>query len=166
MKYSELRETIQTGDLLAWSEGGKWNSWRNIQLNLVRMGTMSDYNHVGVAYVVSGRVFVVEAVVPYVRIYPLSKLLPFYYIRTNFRTTDATEEKLLQYIGTPYSKWEAIKAAFTKDTNNTKVMQCAKLVNDLFTEFDIGYKGINDTPEAVVNYTLDNSNSPINYIKE
>ncbi len=82
MKYSELRDTIKTGDLLAWSEGGDWKSWRNIQLNLVRMGTMSDYNHVGVAYVVGGRVFVVESVVPYVRIYPLSRLLPFFYIKT------------------------------------------------------------------------------------
>jgi len=166
MKYEELRQTIKTGDLLAWSEGGAWNSWRNIQLNLVRLGTMSDYNHVGIAYVVGGRVFVVEAVVPYVRIYPLSRLLPFFYIRTNFTATEYTEQVLLKSIGIPYSKWEAIKAAFTKDTNNDKVIQCAKLVNNVFFEFDPKYADLKDTPGAIVSYTRDTHGDVISYIKE
>lgn len=155
MKYENIRDLIKTGDLLAWSEGGNWTSWRNIQLNLVRMGTMSDYNHVGVAWVTGGRVFVVEAVVPEVRIYPLSKVLPFRYIRTPFVATETTINNLVESVGIPYSKWEAVKAAFTKDTNNDKVIQCAKLVNKIFTEFNPGYAQLNDTPAAVVNYTLD-----------
>jgi hypothetical protein len=155
MKYSDIRNTIKTGDLLAWSEGGTWSSWKNFQLNLVRMGTMSDYNHVGIAYVEGGRVFVVDAVVPYVRIFPLSRLTPFRYIRTPFFTTDADVEFLLSYVGKPYSKWEAIKAAFTNDTNNNKVIQCAKLANEFYGRFNKQYLELRDTPMAVVNLTLD-----------
>jgi len=164
MKYSELRDTFKTGDLLVWSEGGDWKSWRNIQLNLVRMGTMSDYNHVGIAYVVGGRVFVVESVVPYVRIYPLSRLLPFFYIKTGYNFSMEHEERLLKYIGMPYSKWEALKAAFSKSTNNDKVIQCAKLVNNVFSEFDPGYTKLFDTPGAVVAYAREATGGQISYI--
>lgn len=154
--YQSIRGTIKTGDLLAWSEGGPWNSWRNIQLNLVRMGTMSDWNHVGIAYVTDGRVFVVEAVVPEVRIYPLSKLAPFTYIHTPFMFDEEAKDKMLKYVGTPYSKWEAIKAAFTKQTNNDHAMQCAKLCNEVFSYFNSDYLNLHDTPFATVNFTLNN----------
>lgn len=159
MKYNDVRDYIKTGDLLAWSEGGTWNTWRNWQLNLVRMGTMSDYNHVGIAYVADGRVFVVEAVVPEVRIYPLSKLLPFRYIRTPFTFSEENTNILLSHVGKPYSKLEAIKAAFTKDTNNDKVVQCAKLVNMVYGNIDKGYSELYDTPSAIVDYTLDSYNT-------
>jgi hypothetical protein len=155
MKYSEIRETIKTGDLIAWSEAGDWSSWRNWQLNFVRMGTMSEYNHVGIAYVIGGRVFVVDAVVPNVRIFPLSKLTPFRYIRTPFIFDNYVEEFMLLHVGTPYSKWEAFKAAFTSDTNNDKVIQCAKLVNKVFGQINPRYLSIRDTPHATVNLTMD-----------
>ena len=154
--YYEIRSKIKTGDLLAWSEGGTWDSLRNIQLNLVRMGTMSDWNHVGVAFVTDGRVFVVESVVPEVRIYPLSKLLPFTYIRTPFKFDEEATSKLLNWVGTPYSKWEAIKAAFTRDTNNNKVIQCAKLANTVYSFYNSDYSNLFDTPRDTVNFTLDN----------
>lgn len=154
MKYTDIRSKIQTGDVLAWSEGGKWNSWRNFQLNLVKMGTMSQYNHVGIAYVLAGRVFVVEAVVPLIRIFPLSQLLPFYYIRTDFRLNEEQEATLMSYVGLPYSKWEAIKSAFTKDTNGQKVWQCSKLVNQVLKVFDNGFDDLYDTPQATVEYLM------------
>lgn len=164
MKYLEIRDKIKTGDLLAWSEGGPWTSWRNVQLNLIRMGTGSTYNHVGVAYVVGGRVFVVEAVVPEVRIFPLSRLTPFYWIPVPFEATETTEKHLLNFVGMRYSKWEAIKSAFTTDTNNEKVIQCAKLVNAIYSEFDYNYINLHDTPAAVVLYTTVTHNSVLTYV--
>lgn len=159
MTYEEIRSKIKTGDLLVWSESGSWFTSRGFQLNMVRVGTMSTYNHVGIAYVVGGRVFVVEAVVPYVRIYPLSKLLPFELISLPFTATEKTEENLLKYVGVPYSKWEAIKAAFTKNTNNDKVIQCSKLANEILSEFDKRFLEINDTPEKTVELALSIKNS-------
>lgn len=156
MTYNQIRAAIKTGDLIAWSEGGSWTSWRNIQLNLIRMGTMSDWNHVGIAYVADGRVFVVEAVIPEVRIYPLSKLLPFTFIHTPFMFDDIATDRMLKWVGTKYSKWEAIKAPFTRQTNNDKAMQCAKLCNDVYSYFNSDYSNLHDTPAAVVKFTLDN----------
>jgi hypothetical protein len=162
VQYSEIRSKIQTGDALAWSEGGSWASWRNIQLNIVKMGTMSQYNHIGVAYVLAGRVFVVEAVVPLIRIFPLSKVLPFHYIATPFRLNDVQEAKLLSRVGLPYSKWEAIKAAFSKDTNGEAVWECAKLANNTYSDFDPEFADLYDTPHATVQHLMEKHNcSPI-----
>jgi hypothetical protein len=164
MKYADIRSKIQTGDVLAWSEGGKWNSWRNFQLNLVKMGTMSQYNHVGLAYVLAGRVFVIEAVVPLIRIFPLSQVLPFYYIPTEFRLNEEQEAKLMSRVGLPYSKWEAIKAAFSKDTNGQKVWECAKLINQTLMDFDPGFDDLNDTPQASVEYLMSKHDCPVTLI--
>lgn len=156
MKYSEIRDTIKSGDLVAWSKGGTWDSWANFQRNMVRMGTMSEYTHVGIVYVVGGRVFVIDAVQPHVRIFPLSRLTPFRYIRTPFFPSEPDVEFLLAKVGEDYSIWEAIKAAFTKDTNNPKYIQCAKLANEFLGRFDKRYLELFDTPGAVVTFTLDN----------
>ena len=160
-KYSEIRDKIETGDVLAWSKSGPWTNWHNIQIGIVRMGTMSEYNHVGMAYVLQGRVFVVEAVVPMIRIYPLSKELPFYWIKTPFRLNDEHEAKLLNRVGLPYSKWEAIKSAFSKDTNGQSHWECAKLVNQTLMDFDPGFDDLHDTPGATVKYLIDQHNCPI-----
>lgn len=165
MNYVDMRNNIQTGDVLAWSEGGNWSSWRNFQLNLVRMGTMSTYNHVGIAYVLAGRVFVVEAVVPLIRIFPLSQVLPFYHISTKFRLNEDQEAKLMARVGKPYSKWLAIKSAFTKDTNGETEWECAKLVNQTLSDFDPGFDDLNDTPEATVKYLIEKYDCQLTYAK-
>lgn len=79
MKYDDVRSQIKTGDLLAWSAGG-WSNWHDIQVNLVRMFTKSEYSHVGIAWVSLDRVFILEAVGAEVRMFPLSRELPFYWI--------------------------------------------------------------------------------------
>lgn len=161
MKYSECRLLIESGDVLAWSEGGPPTSWRNIQLSLVKMGTMSQFNHVGMAYVLAGRVFVIEAVVPIIRIYPLSKEVPFYFVKTPFRLGLEHEEKLLQRVGLPYSKWEAIKSAFSKDTDGMSVWECAKLVNQTLIDFDPGFQDIHDTPGSTIEYLMTKHNCSV-----
>lgn len=145
MNYQEVRSTIKTGDVLAWS-GGSWTTLQGIQLNIVRMFTRSTFDHVGVALVIGGRVFVVEAVVPTVRIFPLSKVLPFYYVRVPFDATADMEQVMMDLVGRPYSKIEAIKAFFTKATTSTTVWECAKLVNEVLAVADSRFKGIHDTP--------------------
>lgn len=165
MKYSELRPTIKSGDVIAWSEGG-WTSLHDIQVSLVRMFTRSEYSHIGICYVIGGRVMVVEAVVPLVRIFPLSKLLPFYYIRTpNSWWSEKAEELLLSRVGEKYSKWEAIRSFFTKDTNNEQVWECSKLVNRTLMEFDSGFDNLNDTPTASIKYLMDEHNLSLVYVE-
>lgn len=148
MKYAECRETIKSGDLLAWdSQGG-------FQANVVRVFTKSEYSHVGIAWVTGGRVFVVEAVVPRVRIYPLSKTGSFYHIPMNKPLSAKAEAYLLSQVGDSYSKWLAIKTFFKeikdKDTN---VWHCGKLSNLTLKINGYDYPG-EFTPSQLVKATL------------
>jgi hypothetical protein len=147
MKYEAAREKIKSGDLLAWSHRG-WRSWYDIQIQLVRFFTQSEYSHVGIVWVVGGRVLVIEAVTPKVRIYPLSKLGTFYWLPYSEPWTAHHEELALSYVGTEYSKLEAIAAFFNTSWYPAK-MQCAKLVAKLRS-----HVSFNVTPSHIVDTEL------------
>ena len=150
MNYAKARETIKTGDLLAWSHGG-WGSWRDIQVNLVRVFTRSEYSHVGLAWVANGRVFIIEAVGTGVRIFPLSRELPFYWVQKPSPLTQEAIEFLFARIGAPYSKWQAILAGIGALANGQDDRwQCAELVLSALALDDDGFGDINATPTAVV----------------
>lgn len=147
MKYADVRSTIRSGDLLAWSHRG-WRTWHDFKIQMVRMFTRSEYSHVGVAWVVGGRVFVIEAVQPLVRVYLLSKLGGFYHIPTVAPWKPETEELALSHVGVPYSQLDAVRAFF-KPLGRSVVTECAALVlNVLHADgVDLGDRA---TPDAVV----------------
>lgn len=147
MKYADARSTIRSGDLLAWSHRGWW-SWHDFKIQMVRMFTRSEYSHVAIAWVVGGRVFVIEAVEPLVRIYPLSKLGEFYHIALGAPWKPETEEVALSHVGVRYSQLDAIKAFF-RPLGPNKVTECAALaLNILHADgVDLGERA---TPDAVV----------------
>jgi hypothetical protein len=163
MKYLDIRSQIKSGDVLAWS-GGSRKSLSDIKLDIVRIFTRSEYSHVGIAWVIGERVFVVEAVIPLVRIYPLSKLTPFYLIKTPYSWSKEAEEKMLETVGKPYSQWEAIKAFLGLNTKDEKVWECAKLVNDTLATIDPKFEEIPDVPTNTVEYLLKN-NSVISFVE-
>jgi hypothetical protein len=165
MQYSNIRSTIKSGDVIAWSEGG-WSNWHDIQVSIVRMFTESEYSHIGVAYVVAGRVFVVEAVVPLIRIFPLSKLTPFFYFKApDTWWSDKMEEELVSKVGLPYSKLEAIKAFMGMNTDGTENWECAKLVNKTLMTADAGFDAVKDVPTDIVKYIMDKYNIPAVYVE-
>ena len=145
--YNEYRSKIKSGDLLAWSHRG-WKSIHDIKIQLVRMFTQSEYSHVGVAWVVGERVFVIEAVEPCVRIFPLSKLGSFYHIPLNAPWSASTEEKALSYVGAEYKQLQAIKAFF-KPLGKGNVSECAALVLTILEHDGIILEN-RATPDAVV----------------
>ncbi len=124
MKYVDARPKIRSGDLLAWSHGG-WASWHDWQVQGVRIFTRSEYSHVAIAWVVGGRVFVIESVVGGIRIFPLSRLTPFFWLAMEAPWATATEEYALAHIGEPYSKLECIQAYFEPLTLDGH-WECAK----------------------------------------
>lgn len=165
MKYEDIRPIIKSGDILAWSEGS-WTSFSGIQNNIIRIFTRSEYSHVGVAYVAGGRVFVIEAVVPMIRIFPLSKLLPFYHFESpdNWWSTDI-EESYLNKVGKPYSKVEAIKAFLGYSTDGEEQWECAKLINRVLMNVDKDFDKQPDTPTAVVKFIQSKYNIPAVYVE-
>jgi hypothetical protein len=128
MLYSDLRDKIHAGDLIAFTHEG-WGSISDIESQLVRIFTRSEYSHVGIAWPISGRVMILEAVVPEVRIFPLSKLLPFYHLPTAGilgKWSAEAEEYALSRVGQKYSKIEAIKGLFGWNKDSNRRWQCAE----------------------------------------
>ena len=149
--YAELRPTIKSGDILAWTNR-RIEKISDLTLQVIRFFTKSEYVHVGTAWVVNDRVFVIEATIPLVRIYPLSKLLPFYLINTNSPWLKETENYALSIVGEKYSIRQAMFSLFKKP-NLDDSWECAELVYELlkkdgidigeaYTPSDIIYNGL------------------------
>lgn len=149
MKYVDYRDSIKSGDLLAWSHRG-WKSWYDIKVQMVRFFTQSEYSHVGTAWVYGGRIFVIESVSPYIRIVPLSNLLPCYLIKIYAPWKYETEKFALSLVGIGgYSQWEAVKAFFRKNDNPDK-WECAEFVHELWKKDSLSLTPYKDTPSEVV----------------
>jgi hypothetical protein len=130
MKYEEIRSQIKSGDILAFRHT-EWKTWKDLKSQFVKFFTKSEYSHVGIAWVIGGRVFVIEAVIPLVRIFPISKVLPFDLIPCGERYwLPIIEEACLTYVGEEYSQWEAVCAAFGKlKAGASNSWECAELCN-------------------------------------
>ena len=131
MRYSAIRNQIQSGDLLSWSHRG-WGSLYDLQIQAIRVVDRTEYTHVGVAWVVAGRVFVIEAVSAGVRLFPLSRLLPFYWQPAGAIWTERAEAFALSHIGDPYSKLQAVRAFFgALKIGADRTWECAELALEI-----------------------------------
>jgi hypothetical protein len=147
MKYEDIRPNIRSGDLLAFSHGD-WRSWSGIKTLIVRAFTLSTYSHVGVAWVVAGRVFVLEAVKPKVRIYPLSLSGDFYLTRTDTNWTPEVEQFAMDRIGFDYSELKAMYAYLFRLPDGD-VSECAAYVREVLKVAGIDLGEVS-RPDAVV----------------
>lgn len=147
MDYAKAREHLRSGDLVAFSRGS-WKSWSQIKTMIVRLATRSTYSHVGTIWMSGGRAFVIEAVIPEVRIYPLSKQGNFYWLPLGAPWSQATEEFALSVVGSKYSQWAAIKAFF-KDLGKGNLQECAAVAIAIADADGIDL-GNRQTPDAVV----------------
>ena len=101
--YDLRRSSIRSGDLLLFREHTFW-SW------LIRHVTGSDYCHVALAWVIGGRVMLLECrQASGVSVRMLSEALPCDWIATNCEWTDEIEEAALARLQTRYSILDAIR---------------------------------------------------------
>lgn len=159
--YSDFRLNIKSGDLLIWSDS-EVNGYKDLFLQTVRVFTKSEYNHVGIAWVVNNRVFVIEAVIPCVRIYPLSLLIPFYHISTKASWDIKTEEFALHQVGHLYSIKQAVMSLIEKP-NEDENWQCAELVHAILLMDGIDLGEVY-TPASLVRNAIEKFDT-IHYIK-
>lgn len=154
MKYSTVRPTIKSGDVLAFSHR-KLRSFYDLKIMLVRLFTLSEYSHVGLAIVMGGRVWILEAVTPRIQLVPLSNLLPCYVV-SGTKMTPYEVNAALNWVGRAdieYSQFEAIKGYLGVNNRNDGAIQCEELVNLL-----LGLPCA-DTPSATVEYMLRNGST-------
>jgi hypothetical protein len=152
MHYADARESIRSGDLLVWTHRS-WGSWYDIQIQAVRIFTESEYSHVGVAWAIGGRVLVLEAVGAGVRIFPLSRLLPAYWVSIGRWNADA-EAFALAHMGERYSKLEAILGFFRAlRARPNGSWQCAKFAWLVLAHAGVRL-GLTLTPSSLVQEAL------------
>ncbi len=156
--YDEIRPDIQSGDLVAWSHR-ELASWYDVQIQLVRVFTRSEFSHVGTAWRIGGRLFVLESVVGGVRIFPLSRLTPFYWLPMSRPWLPEAEEFALAHLGEPYSKLECIEAFFEPLTESGR-WQCAKYTRAVQKANGVDL-GDRDTPSDIVREAMKRYNVPL-----
>ena len=142
-----MRATIKSGDLLAFSHGN-WKTWGGIKTEAVRIFTRSTYSHVGMAYVIGARVFVLEAVKPCIRMYPLSLSGDFYHLPLKQKWNKACERFALACLGIKYSEVTAMEA-YIHPLEDGNVSECAAYVREVFKRMSIDL-GDRSTPDAVI----------------
>lgn len=148
MRYLDARGLIQSGDVLAWTHR-PLRSLYDLQIQIVRMFTRSEWSHVGLAWVVGGRLFVLEAVSAGVRIFPLSRAGAFTWVQRGAFTVDQ-EELALAHVGEPYSKWDAIRAFFGASNNADGHWSCSEYVCAV-----LGLPVHEQTPAEVMRYLIE-----------
>lgn len=167
MNYEEARSQIRSGDLIALSHE-EFDSWYDLQVQGVRFFTESEFSHVAIAWVIGGPVFVIESVVPDIRIVPLSNMSRekgFYWIPTSSPMTDAELEFALSKVGKgKYSKWQAILAQFRRlKIGADNLWECAEFVIAARAKSGVNL-GDKATPSAVVR-AAQNSGAPVYYVQ-
>lgn len=168
MPYKEIRQEIQTGDLLVWSTDD--NSFLSSLLTrLVRVLTTSEYSHVAIALVDKGRVYAVEATIPKIKLTPLSQCKDFYHIPMGITTSPEQHSVLKQYIETiylncPYSILDCIRGYLGKTDIRNDRWQCAELCNDFYRFMGIEL-GDAYTPSKLVTTVIRQRGATIRYIE-
>ena len=145
VRYSEIRDTLKTGDLVSW-KAGKVDSFFTAILKIYQKILKPKSVHVGIVFVVGGRTFIVEARPPVVRIYPLSRMEDFYLIRTNIPDDKANVDFLLQEVGVEYGILDLIRGLLFADGKNNKELYCSELASIYYEH--IGTLDVNKFPEA------------------
>lgn len=146
MKYQDFRQSIKSGDVIAYTHKGI-RSYYDFKVWLVRLFTQSEYVHVAVAWCVAGRVFLLEAVASGVRIFPLSLDLPCFHLTGN-GLTDAQLEYAMQRVGQGYSFIECAAGYLGKNNPDDTNWECAEYVAAILN------LSCRATPSAVVQHML------------
>lgn len=154
MKYSEIRDQIKDGDILAWKVKGKWlESFYSFKINLVSLFQRDPFIHVGFAINEDERVLVMESVTPLVRKVPLSGELPCYVI-SGKGLTEKQRVKAMALLGKArYSIWEAILAFFNRSDMTNDRWDCDEFVR---YALDIRCDG---SPAKLIEFMLNNGST-------
>ena len=161
--YDEARGRIQDGDLLIWTKDQN-STKSNLFLKLVRLFTQSEFAHVGVAYWIGHRLYVIEATIPEIRIYPLSKKEEFYHLPMDIDFGEAQEDWLMARIGKSYSFMDCVRAYFGYVHSDNDKYQCAELCAEFYRDAGVEL-GQALTPNQVVYQALSVTRNQLALVK-
>ena len=163
--YSKMRNEIKTGDLIAY-DTEEIDSFFGFVLYLYQKILKAKYTHVGIAVRMGGRVFIVEATPPEVRLVPLAMCGDFYHIKTNMSVSEqGMTSNLFSHLGKKYSLFDLLKSKIGFANDNSD-LYCSELAGDFYNTF--GYitdRKAGATPDSIVEAVLERSgSSPIKVV--
>lgn len=164
VKYIDIKSKIKTGDIIAFSTS-KFKGLYSFFGFIVRLFTMSEYNHVGIAWVINGRCFLIEAQVPEVKITPLSKLGSFYHISLDKKVSQSDIDYLVDKVGEKYSILEAIKSYLKLNNPNDDQWICVEFIEYFLNRVNIKTNDLY-TPSDVVSFLVKDLNKKLIYVKK
>lgn len=151
MEYSDARLEIKSGDLLSWSGHSFFSK-------VIKIFTQSSMTHVGIAYKLGNRLFVIEAMEGKgVRLFPLSRRTPFFWIKPIIRDhlwNDMVERTAVERIGDKYSFKECLRAVLNKKLKKDNYWQCAEFASYILSLMGYPTNGYT-TPHILVQKMLD-----------
>lgn len=157
MDCCEIRPWVKSGDILVWLNTAKHGDKIG---SLVRLATLSDYVHVGIALVQDNEIKVAEANLPSVRIKDVTSFDDVYYIRTPIKHDSIGEEFIRSTQGLKYSIKNCIMAVIGTVSRSEDEYQCAEYVLEYCKLY--GYDlGKAFTPSKIVHASMDLFDSPM-----
>lgn len=167
--YSEVRDEIQTGDLLAWRIT-KVHSFFSFLLYMYQLLFRVRYSHTAIAVKLEGRLFAVEATSPVVRMMPLWMLGNFYLYRANVPERKRNVETLVKHLGKKYSLMDLAKRLFRFGTSDDELYcaeQCFVYYDEVGYFADVIDENESDliTPDKIVELVVKQSGAVPEYIR-
>ena len=167
MRYADARKLIKDGDLIALTHK-RWDSLYDLQVQAVRVFTQSEYCHVGTALHAWDRLFLIESVAPFVRIWPLSNLSDdgFFWVNLDTPMSYAELRFAMSKVGKGrYSKWQAIMAKFRQlAIGADDLWECAEfmITHRRLSGLDLGDVA---TPDEVVEVALRRPGAALTWVE-
>lgn len=162
LQYKECMRCVKTGDILAFT-GPKVGSRTHFFAYLVRLFTMSEYSHVGIAYKMENRLYLLEAQVPEVRITPMGDRGNYYLIPMNVKVPQTVVDSLLREVGEEYSIMEALRSYFGLNNFKDKKWICTEYVKYYLDMMGVELKKVK-TPSDVVKGLLNLHSKSLIYV--
>ena len=149
---------IKSGDLIAWT------TVNSFFLKAVRLFTLSEYTHVGIAIVEDdGSIYVIEANRPTVEKNLLDKRLPAYHVPMKVNMNKEAIQLLHSYIGKKYSVLQAALSYINIYIDDDK-WYCTELAYDFYIKqgYDVRKRL---TPTKFIKEAVYNYGKELNYIE-
>lgn len=167
--YSQIRNSIETGDLLAWRITRATTIFDFILL-LYQKFFKAKFAHVAVAVRVENRLFAVEAVPNMVRIIPLSMLGNFYLIRAGVEDNGRHFGILARHLGKTYSLLDLVKNLLGIKGDDSE-LYCSELALQYYEEIGYFVEQFDEfderipTPDDIVERVLAESKGLIEFVR-
>lgn len=167
--YSHIRDSIETGDLLAWRIT-RVTSIFDFVLVVYQKLFKAKFSHVAVAVRVGERLFAIEAVPKNVRIIPLSMLDNFYLVRAGIKPRFQHFDILSRHLGKLYGLFDLVKNLLRWKGDDSELF-CSELALKFYEEIGYFIEQFDEfddripTPDDIVERVLAESKGQIEFVR-